>query len=82
MYDLHIGNKNYSSWSLRPWVLLKTLGIPFTEHQHYFTADNSTFKMFSPSALVPCLVDGTTTVWDSLAIAEYVYEDHPSVWPA
>ena len=82
MYDLHIANKNYSSWSLRPWVLLTQLGIPFSEHKHIFGADNSAFKSFSPSSLVPCLVDGLTTVWDSLAIAEYVFEDHPSVWPA
>ena len=82
MYDLHIANKNYSSWSLRPWVLLTQLGIPFTEHKHIFGTDNSSFKSFSPSALVPCLVDGQTTIWDSLAIAEYVHEDHPTVWPA
>ncbi|MGN6363928.1 glutathione S-transferase family protein [Asticcacaulis taihuensis] len=81
-YELHIGNKNYSSWSLRPWVLLKALDIPFTEHQHYFTPDNSAFKTFSPTALVPALIDGKQTIWDSLAIAEYVYEDHSAVWPA
>lgn len=81
-YELHIGNKNYSSWSLRPWVLLKALDIPFTEHQHYFTPDNSAFKSFSPTALVPALIDGKQTIWDSLAIAEYVYEDHSAVWPA
>lgn len=80
MYDLHIANKNYSSWSLRPWVLLKALGIPFTEHQHYFS-EGPDFKSFSPTALVPALVDGGTTVWDSLAIAEYVFEDHTAVWP-
>ncbi len=79
---LIVGNKNYSSWSLRPWVLLKALDIPFTEHQHYFTPDNSAFKSFSPTALVPALIDGKQTIWDSLAIAEYVYEDHPAVWPA
>jgi len=82
MYDLHIANKNYSSWSLRPWALLTQLGIAFTEHRHVFGTDNSSFRNFSPSALVPCLVDGQTTVWDSLAIAEYVFEDHPAVWPA
>ncbi len=81
MYELHIGNKNYSSWSLRPWVLLTALNIPFTERQHYFAPENG-FKTFSPTGLVPALVDGETTVWDSLAIAEYVYETHPTVWPA
>jgi glutathione S-transferase len=81
MYELHIGNKNYSSWSLRPWVLLTALDIPFTERQHYFAPENG-FKTFSPTGLVPALVDGDTTVWDSLAIAEYVFEDHPTVWPA
>lgn len=81
MYELHIGNKNYSSWSLRPWVLLKALGIPFTERQHYF-GEGPGFSTFSPTALVPALVDGATTVWDSLAIAEYVHEAYPAVWPA
>lgn len=85
MYDLYIANKNYSSWSLRPWVLLKTLGIPFTEHLHYFSTpigENVQFKAFSPSSLVPALHDQGLTIWDSLAIAEYVYEAHPAVWPA
>ncbi len=81
MYELHIGNKNYSSWSLRPWVLMTALGIPFTERQHWFQPDNSAFTAFSPTALVPALVDGDLTVWDSLAIAEYVAESHPQVWP-
>ena len=80
-YELHIGNKNYSSWSLRPWILLKALDIPFIEHQHYFQPDNSAFKTFSPNGLVPALIDGNQTIWDSLAIAEHVYEDHPAVWP-
>ena len=83
MYDLHIANKNYSSWSLRPWALMTALDIPFTEHMHYFQAGGQNrFDTFSPSALVPCLIDGETTVWDSLAIAEYVAEQHPAVWPA
>lgn len=81
-YELHIGNKNYSSWSLRPWVLLTALNIPFTERQHYFKPDNSSFRDFSPTALVPALVDGDVTVWDSLAIAEYVAETYPQVWPS
>lgn len=82
MYDLHIANKNYSSWSLRPWVLMTALDIPFTEHMHFFQpGGQNRFDTFSPSALVPCLVDGETTVWDSLAIVEYLYEAHPAVWP-
>jgi glutathione S-transferase len=81
MYELHIANKNYSSWSLRPWLLLTALDIPFVERLHYFEPENG-FKTFSPTGLVPALTDGETTVWDSLAITEYVFEDHPSVWPA
>jgi glutathione S-transferase len=80
MYDLYIGNKNYSSWSLRPWVLLKELEIPFRERQVVFGQDR--FSDFSPTGKVPCLVDGQTTVWDSLAITEYVGERHANVWPA
>lgn len=80
MYDLYIGNRNYSSWSLRPWVLLKELAIPFRERQVIFGADR--FTDFSPTGKVPCLVDGTQTVWDSLAITEYVAERHAGVWPA
>jgi glutathione S-transferase len=80
MYSLFIGNKNYSSWSLRPWVLLKELGIPFQERQVVFGSD--VFTDFSPTGKVPCLVDGQTTVWDSLAITEYVAERHANVWPA
>jgi glutathione S-transferase len=79
MYDLYIGNKNYSSWSLRPWVLLKELAIPFRERQVIFGADR--FTDFSPTGKVPCLVDGKTTVWDSLSITEYLGERHPHVWP-
>lgn len=81
MYELHIGNKNYSSWSARPWVLLTALDIPFVEHQHFFQPENSAFRSFSPTALVPALIDGDVTVWDSLAIAEYVAETFPAVWP-
>ncbi|WP_225868239.1 glutathione S-transferase [Bartonella apis] len=79
---MHIANKNYSSWSLRPWVLMKTLGIEFEEIKHYFKQDNySQFKVFSPSARVPVLIDGTITVWDSLAITEYLYESYHNVRP-
>lgn len=85
MYTLHITNKNYSSWSLRPWVLMKTLGIAFEEKLHPFPADGPSypeFVKFSPSGFVPVLDDGTVKVWDSLAIAEYLAERHPAVWPA
>lgn len=78
-YTLHIANKNYSSWSLRPWVLLQVLDIPFAERLHRLGAE--TFTDFSPSGKVPCLVDGDTVVWDSLAIVEYLAEHHAGVWP-
>jgi glutathione S-transferase len=83
MLQLYIGNKNYSSWSLRPWILLKQLGIPFEERLVPFGAADgrSNFADFSPTGRVPCLVDGTLTVWDSLAITEYLAEQHPAVWP-
>ncbi len=83
MYRLHIANKNYSSWSLRPWVLLRQLNIPFTEVLHPFSATGNweSFRQFSPTAKVPCLEDGATQVWDSLAIVEYLAEAHPGVWP-
>lgn len=69
MFDLYIANKNYSSWSLRPWVLLKALEIPFNEHlmpfEGGFGESHTTFKRFSPSGLVPCLVDNdhNVAVW-------------------
>lgn len=83
MYILHIANRNYSSWSLRPWVLMRGLGIPFSERVHFFRPGNNeaAFRAFSPSGRVPCLVDGAVTVWDSLAITEYLAERHPGVWP-
>lgn len=83
MPTLHIANKNYSSWSLRPWVLLRELEVPFEEVLMPFGAGSNrdAFRKFSPSGKVPCLVDGKTVVWDSLAITEYVAERHPGVWP-
>jgi len=82
MYTLYIGNKNYSSWSLRPWVLMRELGIEFEEKLVPFVPSGqpSPFTTFSPSGKVPCLVDGEITVWDTLAITEYLAESHPSVW--
>jgi glutathione S-transferase len=84
MYHLYIANKNYSSWSLRPWVLMRELGIPFEEHSLYFGDESSwqNYRKISPTGKVPCLVDGDTVVWDSLAIAEYLAERHAGVWPA
>lgn len=83
MYTLHIANKNYSSWSLRPWVLMKELGIAFDEQLVVFGDEPSwqAFRRQSPSGKVPCLVDQGTTVWDSLAIAEYLAEHHDGIWP-
>ncbi|MHB1110871.1 MAG: glutathione S-transferase N-terminal domain-containing protein, partial [Devosia sp.] len=84
MYELIIGNKNYSSWSLRPWVLLKTLGIPFEETFKVFEPFSSweAFRQFSPTGRVPVLKDGDLTIWESLAIVEYLAERHAGVWPA
>src|SRR3982750_678345 len=83
MYDLYIANKNYSSWSLRPWVLMRELAIPFREILVPFggAQNPDAFRTFSPTGKVPCLVDGPITVWDSLAITEYVGERHAGVWP-
>lgn len=84
MYELFIANKNYSSWSLRPWVLMSQLGIPFTEQLVPFGAGDNfeTFRKFSPSGKVPCLRTDDTVVWDSLAIAEFLAEAYPQVWPS
>lgn len=81
---LYIANKNYSSWSLRPWVLLSELGLPFEERLQVFGPGSNwdVFRRFSPNGRVPCLVDGDTAVWDSLAITEYLAESHPAVWPS
>ena len=89
MLTLYIGNKNYSSWSMRPWVLLTQAGIPFEEVMVRFDSfdADSTFKKtlatLSPTAKVPLLVDGHLAVWDTLAIAEYVAEQYPDkhLWP-
>lgn len=84
MYSLWIANKNYSSWSLRPWLLLKALDVPFKENQALFSDGASSyahFRQFSPTGLVPCLIDHSTVIWDSLAICEYIAEDFPKAWP-
>ena len=83
MYTLYIANKNYSSWSLRPWLLMSVLEIPFEEHLLRLqpNSDGATFRDHTPSGKVPCLVDGDTAVWDSLSIVEYLAERHPGAWP-
>jgi glutathione S-transferase len=87
--QLYIGNKNYSSWSMRPWVLMKQAGIPFDEVMLRFDAftPESAFKTeigrLSPAGRVPVLVDDGFAVWDTLAIAEYLAERFPghALWP-
>jgi glutathione S-transferase len=84
VYELIIGNKNYSSWSLRPWVLMKSLGIPFEETLRQFEPVSSwgAFREFSPTGRVPLLKDGDVSVWESIAIVEYLAERHAGVWPS
>ena len=89
MLKLYIGNKNYSSWSMRPWVLLTQAGIPFEEvlvRFDSFDADSSfknTLSALTPTGKVPLLVDGGLAIWDTQAIAEYVAEQYPdkNLWP-
>lgn len=83
---LAIGNKNYSSWSMRPWLALKACGIAFDEVMiplYTGEADKQRILDFSKSGKVPALVDGDVTVWDSLAIIEYLAERFPEakLWP-
>jgi glutathione S-transferase len=90
MLTLYIGNKNYSSWSMRPWVLMKQAGIEFEEVMARFDSfdSGSAFKTrmnaVSPLGKVPVLVDDGFSVWDTLAIAEYLAEKFPALglWPA
>ena len=83
---LIIGNKNYSSWSLRPWLVLRQAGIPFDEVRILLYRPESVAELaaWSPSGKVPTLHDGDTRVWDSLAICEYLHERFPEqcLWPA
>jgi glutathione S-transferase len=80
---LYIGNKNYSSWSLRGWLVAKLSGEPFEEVMVSLAGvvPNPANYAFSPSGLVPCLHDGDTVVWDSLAIAQHLAERNPGMWP-
>ena len=83
---LVIGNKNYSSWSMRPWVLMRQLGIPFDEMKLRFHSSewDAQIERWSPSRLVPVLWRGEQSVWDTLAIVETLHEWYPGhgVWPA
>jgi len=84
MFDLYIGNKNYSSWSLRPWLLMKHFAIPFNEHPVSVSgaAYNPKLKALAGNARVPCLHENGFQVWESIAIAEFLAEHHPMMWPA
>ncbi len=89
MLQLYIGNKNYSSWSLRPWLLLKHSGIAFEEKRLRLDWDEAsefkkTLRSLAPTGRVPLLIDDGFAVWDSLAIAEYLAEMYPEkgLWPA
>ena len=81
---LVIGNKNYSSWSLRAWLMLKHVGVDFDEMRISLFVAGYKEKLltYSPAGKVPVYRDGDLLVWDTLAIGEYLYETHPSLWPA
>ncbi len=85
-YTLVIGNKAYSSWSMRPWLLMKEAGLAFDEVRIplYQEGHDRKIREYSPAGRVPVLVDGAVTVWDSLAICEYLAEQHAekNLWPA
>lgn len=85
-YTLVVGNKAYSSWSLRPWLVLRHAGIAFDEVRIPLYQDGHVAKIrgYSAAGKVPILIHGPTTVWESLAICEYLAERHPDkqLWPA
>lgn len=82
-YTLITANRNYSSWSLRPWLLMTMLDIPFADQIAPFTKPSNfdDFRSFSPTGQVPVLIDGDRTIWDSLGIALYLADRHAGVWP-
>ena len=82
--ELIIGNKNYSSWSFRPWLAMKVAGIPFEERliRFDFATGNRAIREASPTGRVPCLIDGDLVIPESLAIMEYAAEIEPALWPA
>ncbi|MGF1535534.1 MAG: glutathione S-transferase, partial [Elainellaceae cyanobacterium] len=81
--QLVIGNKNYSSWSLRAWLMLAKLEVRFEEIMVPLSVSGSREQLYtySPSGRVPVLIDGDLAIWDTLAIAEYLAEAHPQLWP-
>lgn len=83
MYVLITANRNYSSWSLRPWVLMRALDIPFEDQIEPFTnpINYDEFRSFSPTGQVPALLDEGRTVYDSLGITLYLADRHEGVWP-
>ena len=85
-YTLVIGNKNYSSWSLRPWLALRVAGVPFDEVRIplYSPGSKEQILRHSPAGKVPVLVTPEVTVWESLAILEFLADRHPEarLWPA
>lgn len=85
MPRLYIGNKNYSSWSFRPWLAMKVAGLDFEEVLVPFdmAAGNPKFAAFSPTNKVPVLEDGDATIWESLAILDHLARKHPDagLWP-
>ena len=82
-YTLITANRNYSSWSLRPWLLMTALGIPFEDRLEPFAqADNyDEFRAFSPTGQVPLLQDGDRMIWDSFGITLYLADRHQGIWP-
>src|SRR5947208_17111419 len=83
MYTLYIGNKRFSSWSLRAWALMRGAGIDFEERMISLYLDDTPLRIrpVSPFGRLPCLHDGEFVVWDSLSIAEYLAERHTGLLP-
>ncbi|MEM8665774.1 MAG: glutathione S-transferase family protein [Pseudomonadota bacterium] len=85
-YTIVIGNKNYSSWSLRPWLVLDHFGFEYEEELVALDLEDTRSRLlaFSPAAKVPILIDRSYAVWDSLAIIEYLAEVNPDagIWPS
>ena len=84
--ELVVGTKKWSTWSLRPWLVVKRSGLPFRETLVELREENgvseAAIRAHSPSGLVPVLKDGDLTIWDSLAVCEYLAEQAPHLWPA